>query len=352
MFLLPTLGRQTPLLSIHRRWRQMAKARHLSPRACARLEWFIWHEHHGRNATLTCRHFAIPAKTYYKWVKRFDPANLLLLEDRPRAPKNKRRRDITYRQTERVLALRRTNIRYGKEKIARLYATTYGETISAWKVQKVIESSQLYYHPAKNARTQAKRKRASTKKRISELKLKRRTGFLFRLDTMVRYWSGTKRYILTAVDSVSKLAFAHAYATHSSRAAADFLVRLHTLVDGRLENVQTDNGSEFHRQFEAQAAQLGLRHYWSRVKTPKDNAGVERFNRTLQEEFLALGNASTNLEVLNRRLTEWLIEYNFRRPHQALGYASPINFIYKHERLLPMYPSSTIPCRFRKGLLG
>jgi transposase InsO family protein len=54
-----------------------------------------------------------------------------------------------------------------------------------------------------------------------------------------------------------------------------------------------------------------------------------------------MGNMTTETTEFNRRLTEWLIEYNFRRPHQSLGYLSPINFIYRHQRLLPMYPSST-----------
>jgi len=320
----------------------MAVAAGLSPSARARLEWFIWHETKGnRDVALTCRHFGIPKKTWYKWVKRFDPIHPRLLEDRPRAPKNRRRRDITHLQTARILEIRRSHLRYGKEKIARIYADRHGETISSWKVQKVIESSHLYYHPARNRRTQAKRKRSGAKRRISMLKLKSRNGFLFRLDTVVRYWNGTKRYILTAVDSTSRLAFAHAYTSHSSRSAADFLRRLHSLTEGRIENVQTDNGSEFHKDFDKASNDLGISHYWSRVKTPKDNAPCERFNRTLSEEFIQMGNAVTDTVEFNRRLTEWLVEYNFRRPHQALDYMSPINFIYKHERLLPMYPSST-----------
>jgi len=43
--------------------------------------------------------------------------------------------------------------------------------------------------------------------------------------------------------------------------------------------------------------------------------------------------------VFNRNLSEWLIEYNFRRPHQALGYLPPINFTFKYREMLPMYPS-------------
>ena len=42
-----------------------------------------------------------------------------------------------------------------------------------------------------------------------------------------------------------------------------------------------------------------------------------------------------------RRLTDWLIEYNFKRPHQALGYEVPVEYHYKYQKVSPMYPSST-----------
>lgn len=321
--------------------RKVAKVLGLSKSARTRLEWMLWCERNGRNALKTCRRFGIAPKTFWKWKKRFDEADLRSLEDLPKAPKKRKERAITPLQTERIIALKRANIRYGKAKIAALYETAYDEKVSQWKVQKVIEAKRLYYHPARNVRTQAKRRSAQKKKRVSELKLKKRRGFLFRIDTVVRYWLGTKRYILTAVDSASKLAFARMYTTHSSKAAADFLRRLYALTDGRIENVQTDNGSEFHGEFDKACRELGIAHWWSRVKTPKDNAMNERFNRTLEEEFIQMGNMVVDRNEFNRRLTEWLVEYNFRRPHQSLGYLSPINFIYRHERLLPMYPSST-----------
>ena len=79
-------------------------------------------------------------------------------------------------------------------------------------------------------------------------------------------------------------------------------------MNGKIENVQTDNGSEFHGEFEEACTKLEIEHYWSRVKTPKDNAGNERFNRTLQEEFIDLGNSTADVDEFNRRLTEWVIE--------------------------------------------
>jgi len=330
------------LLDTSTRWRAVAKLLKLSLEARRRLEWMIWYETHGRNARATSRYFGIAPKTFYKWRTVFREDRLSTLEDRSRAPKNRRTRTLTPLQESRIVALRRRYLRYGKVKLAQRYQEEYQEAVSSWKVQKVIEKHRLYYHPARNARTQAKRRRATKKKRISELGLKKRTGFLFRLDTVVRYWQGTKRYIVTAVDTVSKLGFAHMYGTHSSRSAADFLRRLYLLTDGKIENIQTDNGSEFHGEFEATVKDLRLSHYWSRVKTPKDNAANERFNRTLNEEFIQMGNMVVDPGEFNRRLTEWLVEYNFRRPHQTLGYVSPINFIQRKENLLPMYPSSTV----------
>lgn len=305
----------------------------------------IWYERHDKDASRTARHYGISGKTFWKWHGRFDEWNLASLEERSRSPLRKRIRTTTEHEELRIIELRKEHLRWGKEKIARAYTEKFGQKVSAWNVQKTIEKYRLYYHPAKNARTQAKRRRAQKKKRIAELALKKRAGFLFRMDSIVRYWHGTKRYILTAIDNASKIAFAHMYTSHSSRAAADFLCRLYLLTNGKIENVQTDNGSEFHAEFEQACHKLGIEHYWSRVKTPKDNAVNERFNRTLQDEFIAMGNMIIDPDEFNRLLTEWIIEYNFKRPHQALDYNTPINFVYRHapSLVLPMSPSSTPP---------
>jgi transposase InsO family protein len=131
------------------------------------------------------------------------------------------------------------------------------------------------------------------------------------------------------------------YEKHSSYNSRDFLYRLNYLLEGKIENVQTDNGSEFLKHFDQACTKLNINHYFSRNHTPKDNAVLERFNRTIQEEFVNQGNFDLDCERFNRNLTEWLVEYNFRRPHQSLGYIAPINFQVKHLKLLPMYPSST-----------
>ena len=314
----------------------------LSPEAKARLKWMEYYKQ-TKNASLTCRHFNISRKTFHKWKNLYNPYILATLESRDRTPKKKRQREISREQETRIITLRKQYLRYGKEKLSRIYQSTYGENISCWKIQKTIEKYRIYYHPKRTEAIRRKRQRSQCKKRITELKQKRISGFLLQIDTVVVYWNNLKRYILTAIDKYSKIAFARMYTTHSSYNSRDFLHRLNYLLDGKIDNIQTDNGSEFLKHFDKACSDFNINHYFSRNHTPKDNAVLERFNKTLQEEFIAQGNFGIDINKFNHSLTEWLVEYNFRKPHQALGYISPINFQVKYLKVLPMYPSSTIP---------
>jgi transposase InsO family protein len=73
---------------------------------------------------------------------------------------------------------------------------------------------------------------------------------------------------------------------------------------------------------------------------------MERFNETLEYEWLYDSNLSSDPEELNPRLSEWLIEYDFNRPHQSLAYLAPIQYIEKElakirSPVLPIGSAST-----------
>jgi transposase InsO family protein len=315
----------------------------LSKEAKKRLRWMD-HYRSTKNAALTCRHFGISRQCFHKWLKRYDPFHLASLEEKSRRPRRTRTWEISRMEEFRILQLRRAHIRYGKMKIRVLYEKEHGIPISSWKIQRVIEKHALYFHPKKTEALRKKRKRNEPKRRITMLTKEAHTGFLVALDTIVRYAAGMKRYILTGIDVHSKIAFARMYPTKHSRHAADFLKRIHYLFDAKIENLQTDNGSEFAKEFREAASALALPHYFSRPKTPTDNPFDERFNGTVEREFLQMGNMITDCGAFNRRMTDWLIEYNFKRPHQALGYAVPVEYHYKNQKVSPMYPSSTEAC--------
>lgn len=320
----------------------------LTPTAQLKLEWMIFYHTIGKqNAVYTAKHFGINPKTFHKFKKRFNERNLLSLEEQSRAPLKTRTRDISYLQREQICDLRKKHIKWGKLKLRQRYFETYGVYISSWKFQKVIEQEHLYFDKTKVVKQKAKRKQAQRKlrNRVHKLLKERRTNFLWHVDTVIfTLPHGGYRYLLTAIDDYSKLAYARLYTTHSSKQTADFLRRLHFLTEGEIINLHHDNGTEFQKDFEAACKQLSLPQWYSRAYTPKDNAVLERFNRTIQEEFVDIIDIDVDeIQVFNARLTDWLIEYNLIRPHQALDYQSPLNYIDKeHNNVLPMYSSRTL----------
>jgi transposase InsO family protein len=163
------------------------------------------------------------------------------------------------------------------------------------------------------------------------------TGWLFSIDTIVLHIAGQKRYIFTAIDRCSRLLFTRAYANHSSRAGADFLEQLVDFAGNRVQNIHTDNGSEFHDCFEQAAKRLKLTHWWSRTHTPKDNAMNERVNRTVQEEFVHAYRHCADLDQFNQGLIAWMTEYNHERPHTALGYKTPYEVACANPNPLPAF---------------
>ena len=131
----------------------------------------------------------------------------------------------------------------------------------------------------------------------------------------------------------------------AERNAKDFLERLVYVTDQKIINIHTDNGSEFEKEFEEACKQLAIPQWYSRPHTPKDNAVLERFNRTIQEEFVAMTEADPLfVDDFNNALTDWLIEYNYHRPHKTLDYQSPLQYldIYYSSLVEPMYSSRTI----------
>ncbi len=336
---------------VPRKWdllRSLGKDK-LSAQAQLKLEWIIFYHTVGKeNVTDTAKHFGISRKTFHKWFNRFDERRLDTLEEDSRAPHKTRNREISPQQRIRIIKLRKAHLRWGKMKLRKRYTKEYGETVSSWKIQKVIEEGNLYFDTKAHRKQQEKKKQAqiNPKKRITEFVKKHQVHHLWHVDTVLLTLStGGYRYLLTAIDDVSKLAYARLYTTHSSKQAADFLKRLHYLTEGEIINLHHDNGSEFEKDFKQACRDLSLPQWYSRVRMPKDNAVLERFNRTIQEEFVQMAyHGIEDLKEFNQELTEWLVEYNSIRPHQALDYLTPLEYIdtYLNTNVLPMSSSHTL----------
>jgi transposase InsO family protein/transposase-like protein len=330
------------------RWERLRRVGrdNLTPSAQLRLEWIIFYHTVGRkNARTTATHFGISPKTFHKWKKRFKEEDLTSLEELSRRPNQVRSSTVSILEEQRIRAIRGANPYFGKVKLKHLYCKHYREEISTWKIERTIRKFNLYPDKIKR-QIQIKRKRGySSKLRINKLHPKLKQN-LWHTDTVEISWYGTKRYILTAVHETTRLAYARVYQSPSSKSATDFLKRLLYLTSTNFKLIHHDNGSEFRGAFEKACQDLDITQVYSRVKTPKDNPKLERFNRTLQEEWLDYSRTGLeDLELANLDLTDWLIKYNFQRPHHSLGLLTPIEYTKSYyPQVLPMSPASTRSC--------
>jgi transposase InsO family protein len=329
-------------------WRDLANYWHLSAGGRQRLEWIIfYHSVAKKNASETAAYFGISRKTLHKWLKRFNPQKIQSLEEISRRPHRVRQWTVTQTEEQRVITLRMKHLCYGKEKLQILYRKQYRAEISTWKIERVIEKHHLYPDPKEHQRVMKLKKRRKHQARIRINTLDTQTyppGTLWHIDSIIVWWYDAYRVMITALEDKTKLGFARVYLTHSSRNAADFLKRLIYLSAGDIAIIHSDNGSEFQGNFAKAIKESHLTQVYSRIKWPKDNPCLERFNRTLQDEWLALSEIGLDeVKEANQDLTNWLIEYNFNRPHETLDYLTPIEYAHtNYFQVLPMYPASTL----------
>lgn len=336
----------------------------LSLDAQLKLEWIIsYHTLFRRNAKSTALHFGISRKTFHKWLGRFNETNLTTLEESSRAPKKVRDWMVSHQEEMMIIKLRKENMELGKKKLKRIYFREYGLWISTWKIERVIRKHKLYPDPVKHDKLVEKKAKSEAKIRIHEVKAAikqglipdtNQFGFLWHIDAIIIWWYGTRRIIFTALEETTKIGFARVYTTNKSNYAQDFLKRLMYLVEGRVDLMHSDNGSEFKGDFERACSSLNILQVYSRPRTPKDNPALERFNSTVQYEWLQYSNIGLDdiLEA-NQDLTTWLVKYNSYRPHASLDYDTPLEYAHKNffEKVLPMWPAYTFLCFLPANML-
>lgn len=304
-----------------------AHAHELSKDARLRLKWMDFHVRHGKNVCLTCRHFGISRDTFYRWWKRYDPLDLSTLESRSRAPA-RRRRPMTDPETERlVLRLRDANPEWSKYKLSVVAARDHDVTVSASSVGRILKRFGRI-----NGRGRARRRKAARNTRTRRPKelVAARPGDLVQIDTKHLYLPGnTRRFQFVAVDVATRLKVTEVYSTASSRTAAHFLETVLERFPFQVSAVQTDNGSEYLGEFTRSLTARGISHFYSHPHCPKHNAFVERQIQTEIDEFHSLIDPVYDLEELNDLLRAWDRFYNEVRPHQGLGYMTPMAY-YRH----------------------
>jgi transposase InsO family protein len=278
-------------------------------------------QRHGDKATEDA--FNVSVRTLYRWQAALDKADgrLEALNPKSRRPKTIQRRIIPETVERAILEQRTEHPRMGKDMMTPILKAEYNLDLSVSYVGRCIttltERGLIKDPPLK---------RYDHTKRKPKLRRKEKTGY--ELDTVIRFVDGVKTYILTAIHIETRFTFSFAYRSHSSRAAADFLRKLRLVSPVPVTHLQTDNGSEFAKEFEEACRFLNITHFHTYVRSPKMNAYIERFNRTVSEEFLVYHRSlmRDNLPAFNDALVDYLLWYNTRRPHSSLEYVPPLRY--------------------------
>ena len=302
----------------------------LSRDAKVRLAFLDWHRAHEGNVSRTCRHFGISRPTFYRWLARYRPDALTVLENRPSCPRRRRQPSWTLQQLAAVRAVRERYPRWGKDKLVVLLRRA-GIVLSTSMIGRILghlkRRGQLR-EPTRgiSARTRATRRPYAVRKpkeyAVAE------PGDLVQIDTLdVRPWPGRAFKHFTARDVVARWDVVALHEDATARTAAAFVERVVARMPFPLRGIQVDGGSEFMAEFEETCQRLDLRLFVLPPRSPKLNGSVERAQRTHTEEFYEVTDAEPTATALRADLAAWNEVYNTVRPHQALGYLTPLEFV-------------------------
>ena len=152
-------------------------------------------------------------------------------------------------------------------------------------------------------------------------------GSLVQMDTVhfVDWSTGERFYLYTIIDLYSRWAYAEVHDKLSQAMSLKVALRAQGKASFQFLMMQTDNGPEFQKYFHDMLAarKIVLRH--SRVRHSNDNAHVERFNRTLQDECVSSYPLRRN--VTQKRLDEYLDYYNNGRRHMGIRMKRPVELM-------------------------
>jgi transposase InsO family protein len=144
-------------------------------------------------------------------------------------------------------------------------------------------------------------------------------GDLVELDTIhILTFTGKRFYVYTLLDVHSRWAHAKVSPRITAARTVRFLEEARKKAPFPFKMIQSDHGSEFSQWFTTHA---GITHRHSRVRKPNDNAHLERFNRTIQEECLY--SLKQEPWIYQQAIKRYIPFYNNERPHLGLNLQSP-----------------------------
>lgn len=277
----------------------------------------------------SCSAFKVGKSTLYDWKKTYEESDRSIVSLIPKKtrPRRVRSMKVDHRLVEFIKGFRQQYGNIDRRKI-KIFLDKYADElkirgISDRTIGKIIRRKQLYFNQPKKIKRKTKFSRGRTKKypRVNK------PGYV-ETDSVIVYINYQRHNFVCCLDIFTKFAHVKKVNSLSSKQAQITLQEFQQRYDLPIHTVQTDNGSEFLGKFHQYLEQKEIKHVFIYPRSPRLNGVVERFNRTIQEEFINRNDEIYfDLDVFQVKLTEYLNWYNNKRPHMALNYQSPNQFL-------------------------
>jgi len=282
----------------------------------------------GRPVAHVAREMGVARQTAYRWWRRWRDEGAAGLLDRSSRPRRSPRR--TSRPTERRIERLRRRLKIGPVRIA--YRLKLAPS-TVYRVLRRLGLQRLSWldRPTGRVVRRYEHRHPGDLVHVDIKKLGRiPAGGGWKVHG--REQRGPRRqvgyaYVHSAVDDHSRLAYSEVLADERATTAVGFWRRASTWFAEQgvtVSAVLTDNGSAYRSaDFARLCAEAAVAHRFTRPYRPQTNGKVERFNRTLLEEWAYVRvyrSEAARTEALGR----WLHEYNHHRGHTALGGLPPI----------------------------
>ena len=325
----------------------------IQPQALRKAKILAFAEKHSISMALEV--FEVKRRTFFEWKKKWMASNKKpeSLNEKSRSPKTKRKRLWDSKIISEIKRLRWDRPNLGKEKLyPELLKFCLLNNLSCPKEKTIgrliSDLGGLRMYPAKISHFGRVKplKRQKVLRKPKDFKAEY-PGHCVALDTIEKHIWGRRYYIITFEDIYTRFGFAWETTSHASLAAKEFFSLCLKIFPFPVTFVLTDNGSEFMKHFDKELRRLHMSHYRTYPRTPKMNAHCERFNRTIQEEFIDYHTSDLKTpEIFNTKLIDWLIWYNTDRVHYAFqNKLSPVQFMLQ----LPKQTVAQMPAECKRG---
>lgn len=296
----------------------------ITAKAKQRLSVVDWLKRHGNDVSLTARHFGLDRKTVRSWRDKFNRVGMLALNDKSHRPKNVRCPVTAWQTVAEIVKIRKEFPAWSKYKI-QIMLKRKNMVVSASTVGRVLKRKDMI-----NLKVSRKKIKAAKnpKQRYPKGLRISCAGDMVQIDTkFVTMRAGRIIYQFTAIDVLTKRRVLRYYSSLLSKNGADFLKYCLDKFPFPIKSIQTDNGKEFLKDFDALCKKLALPHYFIEARHPKQNTYVENSHGFDEREFYQQGNISQDIGTMDKALEKWEYQWNYIRPHQALNYLTPEEYL-------------------------